>query len=182
MSDPAPEFAQQSGRNNQPPGWTVAEVTRLRENAHLGAVAVARILGRSLSSVRAQANRQRISLRRAGEHRGLILGQPRGESWGSRRDVDGLRAAVASGRLDPAAVEASIARMLAGEEPDLCPRCVRRPANHRSGVCRVCHLNALADAHRDAVAVDEAQRRVWQARQEKSRSARDREVRDADGG
>lgn len=147
----------------------------MRENAHLGARHLAALLGRSEASVRSQAARLRVSIRRQGERRGLILGQPRGDSW-SGHDVEQLRAAVTAGLLDAGAVEAALARIVAGEVPQLCPRCAKRVADHRSGVCKVCHLDALTDAHRDAIAVKEAQQRLWAARQDKSRAARGKVV------
>lgn len=176
MTDqPIPDLLTQRTRHKNAEPWTLAEVAKLRENAHLGARQVAVLLGRSECSVRSQAARLRVSIRRQGERRGLILGQPRGDSW-TGHDIDELRSAVTSGLLDPNVVEAALARIVAGEVPALCPRCVQREADHRSGVCKVCHLNALTHAHRDAIAVKEAQQRLWAARQDKSRAARGKVV------
>lgn len=152
--------------------WTSGEIAQLRAHANEGARAVAELLGRTVESVRTQARDQRISLRRSGERRGVVLGQPRGESWGSRSDTRRIREAMLLGRIDPTAVEETIARLVAEDPPPLCPLCAARWADHRSGVCRVCHYQALAAAHRDAEALAGAQRELWQARQEKSRTRR----------
>ena len=59
-------------------------------------------------------------------------------------------------------------------EAELCPLCVARPIRvAATGLCRVCHLRELAEAHREAVEELEAQRELWTARQQLKR-ARDR--------
>ena len=123
-------------------------------------------LGRSPSSVRKAAYRYRISLRRPGSRRGVVLGQPRGVSL--RRE---LREDLASGRVDPTVLAR---RMRLDEDAELCPSCAARPVRVRqTGLCRVCHLHRLEQAHREALAELEAQRGLWQSRQELKR-ARDR--------
>lgn len=61
--------------------WTTQELARLRELAGNAPELIAEELGRTLSSVQMAAHRNRISLRRSGERRGLVLGQPRGTSY-----------------------------------------------------------------------------------------------------
>lgn len=165
----------QTPRHKNARGWTTAELQILRAHAHEGAAALAVLLGRSEQSVRQAAKRLRISVRRQGERRGLILGQPRGESWAGLRAhgvtpevIDALRA----GDVDPALVEEQLRAMATGQAPPLCPLCSRFPQQPSNGVCRPCHLKALADAHRERVAVDEAQRELWTQRQRKKREGR----------
>lgn len=161
----------QTGPHKRGP-WTTAEIGVLRAQGRQGAGHLSRLLGRSETAVRDQARRLRISLRREGERRGLVLGQPRGESWTTRRDLERIREAMLGRKIDPRQVEDTLARLAAGDVIPLCPLCAARPVEHRSGVCRVCHLTALAQAHRDAEAVNAAQQDLWQARQAKSRSTR----------
>ena len=76
--------------------WTTLQLQTLRENASLGAAGLAAILGRSPSSVRAQAARFRISLRTPKCRRGLILGpaswrQPAGDDARGHRRRRGER-------------------------------------------------------------------------------------------
>jgi hypothetical protein len=149
--------------------WTGSEIAFLRSHASLGAEEIARELGRSTSSVKSAAKRLRISLRRPGSRRGLVLGQPRSISL--RRE---LRAGALSGRVSAEALEAR--RRL--EELEICPSCAAREiTNPKTGLCTVCHKRGLERAHREELerlrAEDAAQRDLWQARQEVKR-ARDR--------
>ncbi|HXF73984.1 MAG TPA: hypothetical protein VNO79_15415 [Actinomycetota bacterium] len=148
--------------------WTLRELEELRRLAHLGAVGAAAVLRRSVPAVRAAAWRHRISLRRPGERRGLVLGQPRGVR--TEGELRRLREQVLSGELDPAEVEARGAAVLLGA--DLCPACASRPPEVAStGLCRPCHLRALAHgvAH---VRAEVSARRVWDAeRQRKHRGS-----------
>lgn len=156
--------------------WTTAELRVLREDAILGVKALAEKLGRSAESVASQARRQRISLRRKGERRGSVLGQPRGVSLRKA-----LRDDLVSGRVDAALVAE---RMRIDEEAEmLCPSCAVRPVRVEStGLCRPCHLNRLADAHHEALAELVAQRRLWRARQWLHRARATAESEDWSGG
>jgi hypothetical protein len=130
----------------------------MREHAKLGAVEVARLLGRSVSSVRRMASRQRISLRSEGERRGLVLGQPRGVSLAEQ-----LRGDVVSGRID---AEIMARRMALQQDAETCPCCGRRPIEVRStGFCVKCHRDRLSAAHLDEVEKLDAQRALWSSRQ-----------------
>ena len=134
----------------------------MRANARLGAAAVADLLGRSAASVRSAAQRQRISLRRRGYRGGLILGQPAGCSLRGA-----LREDVYGGRVD---VDLLNERLRIDAEADLCPACGRRPQRVRStGLCVPCHKERLAEAHREAIAEHEAQKRLWMERQRRHR-------------
>lgn len=146
--------------------WTVRELEELRRLAPLGAAAAAAALGRSVASVKRAAQRHRISLRRKGERRGLVLGQPRGMR--TEGEIARLRRAVLAGELDPGEVEARGRAVLLGLE--LCPACAARPAEVSStGLCRPCHLRALAHGAAHVRAEVQA-RRAWDAeRQRKHR-------------
>lgn len=171
------EPAQPSDRNHSLP-WTSTEVAFVRDNADLGAAALSVALGRSVGSVKALANRNRISLRSTGERRGTLLGQPRGVRWGEQGDGSGLRLGairrdVLNGDVSMTDLEARIREIALGSEKPDCPACGVRPQTRETtGLCEVCHLRALAQAHRDSEAVREAKRELWRARQESSRSKR----------
>jgi hypothetical protein len=157
------ENAATSGANIRP--WTSSELATVRAQAHLGAARVADLLDRSVASVRSAAYRQRISLRRKGSRRGSVMGQPRGVS---------LPAELRRGLLRTRVAEAVAARVALDEEAALCPACAARPIRVAStGLCRVCHLRRLAEAHREQLAEVEARRALWSARQDLKR-ARDR--------
>ena len=140
--------------------WTSGEIQRLRNLASLGAGPVAEELGRSIQSVRAAANRHRISLRPEGERRGTVLGQPRGVSLKAARTaeaslqaIEDVRAAIANGLVDPGDLERAVRRrrrLLLGEP--LCPGCGRNPIERETGLCDDCHWRGMADAHRLGVA------------------------------
>jgi hypothetical protein len=138
--------------------WTTGDIAILRTNGHLGAAALASLLGRSEGAVRQAARRHRISLRRRGETRGTLLGQPRGIRL---RDL--LPEAVAADRELAALV---LERQRVDETADLCPRCATRPASvKQTGLCPPCHKRRLAEVHRDLIADQEASRDLWQSRQ-----------------
>ncbi len=138
--------------------WTTTEIGILRENASLGATALAALLHRSEASVRRAAERHRISLRRPGERRGSVLGQPRGVSLKRQ-----MRDDILCGMVD-AAVLAERLRLDA--EAELCPACGVRPVRvTTTGLCRACHLSRLADLHREALAEISAQKELWRERQ-----------------
>lgn len=169
-------FVGQTAGNKLSP-WTTADIAYLRTHGHLGALVVADQLGRTPSSVRKQASKLRISLRRPGSAAGLLLGQPRGQSWRrlrahglSPRMIADLRVAAAAGKVDLAGVEHQL-RLVHSEPPaPLCPVCMARPQHKTTGVCRPCQLRALAQAHRDQLAEAQAQRELWAARAEKTRA------------
>lgn len=169
----------------KPRSWTSSEVQALRDNAHMGADAIALMLGRSVKSVKAAANRLRISLRPQGEQRGHLLGQPRASSWGSRKAhgitserLELIRKDVLAGNTDMNALEARVLEIALGDRTrPVCPSCGARPQERKStGLCEVCHLRALAQAHRDDEAKRDAQRELWRARQEASRLRRSKEA------
>ena len=95
------------------------------------------------------------------------LGQPRGVS--PRR---GLRDDLAAGRVDP---EVLARRMKTDAAAELHPLCVARPIRvTATGLCRVCHLRELAEAHREAIEELEAQRGLRAARQQLKRARTNR--------
>jgi len=157
--------------------WTTTEVALLRDQGHLGAAAVALLLGRSVGQVKDAAYRYRISLRVKGERRGTLLGQPRGSQWRESGELipavmAEIRAGVLAGEIDMADLEAR-ARDLVNDDRPLCPACGERAQAHRStGLCSVCHPLYLARAHREGMATKQAKRELWQAKQESSRSRR----------
>lgn len=144
--------------------WSTRELERLRELAAAGAglAAIAAELGRSPGSIRSRAHALRISLRRAGERRGSIIGE-----LPDRRLPADVRAAVFLGTTDPLAVER---RTYASRE--LCPSCAMRPISTRAGYCEVCHLRELTQGHRDEIAVVSGRREVDAARAAKYRARR----------
>jgi hypothetical protein len=155
--------------------WTTSELAELRRLAPLGAEAIAAELGRSVASVKMQAHRLRISLRRDGETRGPVLGQPRGSSLASSaRRVAFLRQLkddVLAGRVDVARMERRVRLIARGA--DRCPWCSVRPIEvERTGLCEDCHLDRLAWAH--ALEADRAEkdRLLLRERQRKSRARR----------
>ena len=122
--------------------WTSEETRFLRKNCDRGAGAIALHLGRSEVSVRVQAHRLGISLRRPGCRRGNVLGQPKGSHL-----TPELRELLLTCREDPRA-----ARRRRDALP-LCPRCVSRAAtDERTGLCKPCQLHELAEAHREETA------------------------------
>lgn len=166
----------QTGLRGRP--WTSKEIATLRQVAPGGAEAAALLLGRSVTSVRMAAARHRISLRRPGERRGLVLGQPRDQSWTELRGAADLAAAartvrdaILAGESDPARLERTARRalLLAAGAP-LCPACARNPQERATtGLCDECHLRELARAHREDQSRQAAQRELWRERQRKTR-------------
>lgn len=159
--------------------WTSNEISLLKQNAHLGAETVALLLDRSVASVKAAANRYRISLRPPGNKRGIVLGQPRGVRWmeqikhGISADrLASIRQEALAGELDLTALEERI-RTRGDRSRPTCPSCATRPQEHTAtGLCGVCHMRALAQAHRENHIVDDAKRELWRAKQEASRARR----------
>ena len=160
--------------NNRP--WTTEELRLLREHAHQGVHVVAIVLGRSVKSVEWAASVRRISLRRTGERRGIVLGQ-RGR-WGEQPGMDPSRAAairvdILAGNVDMGELERRARDMAHGTRRPMCPSCGQREQERPStGLCEVCHNRALAQAHRDEVERRESRRELWQERQRKSRRNR----------
>lgn len=128
----------------------------------VGAAAIAEVLERSEQAVRDQASRQRVSVRRSGERRGLILGERR-----AARFEHEVRTAVLIGVVDPADAERRARR-----SGDLCPSCSSRYASTRSGFCEPCHLRRLAEAHREELAIIAGRRELDAARALKYRARR----------
>lgn len=160
--------------------WTVQELAVLRSNAHHGVQVVAALLGRTEGQVRRCAQRNRISLRRPGETRGMVMGQRVGERWS-----EALRSGVAPERLeairqdvqgrvvDMATLERKARDAVYGKPRPVCPACGQRPIERQqTGLCEVCHWRELARAHRDEADRIEARRALDAARQEKSRASR----------
>jgi ribosomal protein L37AE/L43A len=160
--------------------WTSQELATLRNQAHLGAEYVAQVLNRSVPSVKRQAQRHRISLRKPGEGRGIVLGQPRGVKWVDQvragvpiERLNLLREQVVSGEIDMATLERKAREAVEGKPKPTCPACSQRPVERSTtGLCEVCHWTYLARAHRDEADRAEARRRLDAARQEKSRAMR----------
>jgi ribosomal protein L37AE/L43A len=164
---------QNEGLNTRP--WTSRELQALRENSHLGAVQLAAMLERSVFSVRKQAKKNRISLRRKGERRGLVLGQPTGVSWQENR-LRLIHTDIIDGKVRMEDLEQRIRDYMDPDVPT-CPGCATRPIRRQAtGLCEVCHLHMLARAHRETQAEADAQRELWKARQDASRRARRRKA------
>jgi hypothetical protein len=117
--------------------WTSAEEEALRVLAPLGAPAIALAFDRSEVSVRHKAARLHVSTRR--------------RSYGTE--------------LAQSCSEAALRRVRQVAEANLCPACVKRPiAVNKTGLCGVCHMNALRLVHETQLATLEAQRGLWGAR------------------
>ena len=177
------ETMEQNQGNKKGP-WTTQELNILRKMAQLGAPAVAEVLGRDESTVRKMAHRQRISLRRPGSTRGLIMGQPRGVGLEDLRRLQvnlefwyAMREKAVAGKLDITRIEeiAGRERAIANGAP-LCPSCTLNPQEvEMTGLCRDCHVRKLADAHKFATE-SSAQRELWAERQAKVRRRRREET------
>jgi hypothetical protein len=134
----------------------------------LGAEAVAELLGRTVESVRGQAKRQRISLRRNGEWRGRLMDSP-AEPNGQAPLFTRLRADARVGRADLRRV-ARRAELLA-RGTDLCPHCAFRPIEvDWLGTCSDCRYRQLARAHAMEPAAIAAKREWDRERQRKHRA------------
>lgn len=158
--------------------WTTGELLDLRRHAHLGAAGVAELLERPVHSVRNQAYRLRISLRRDGTTQGLVLGQPRGVSFAGNAaaralQLRELRRASLAGEIDLARIERRAALIARGAP--LCPGCTKRPVEKRTtGLCLDCHLGQLAEGHRLEASLRERVREVDREKQAKARARRGR--------
>lgn len=145
--------------------WTSSEVAELRRLAPLGARVAAQALGRSVSSVRLQAHRQRISLRPPGERRGILLGQsPKVKGPAVKK----LRRDVLAGDVDQEVVVHLVE--LAAQGAPICPMCGREPVETPAGLGQICHNRELALAHELAVDRRTSERDLDAARQRKHRA------------
>lgn len=150
-----------------------------------GIMAIAEALGRSTTSIKMAAHRYRISLRGPGYRGGLVLGQPRGVSFGGAngngcrefqnvRVFREIRDDLLAGKIQISELELEATRRckLARGTP-LCPMCARNPQEiERTGLCNDCHLKELARAHRNLEQLRSPQREVWNAKQQNSRRRR----------
>ena len=150
------KFVPSSGVSKE---WTTTEARWLEANAHLGALELARLSGRSEDSIRGAAYRFRLSLRRPGSKRGTVLGQARGMSLRG----EAVRDDILAGKVDPALLAR---RMRIDREAALCPSCGKRPQRvEASGLCLVCHRDRLTELHLEALEEHDAERALWSSRQ-----------------
>lgn len=119
--------------------WTHAEEEALRIlGPQIGGPACAEALDRSVEAVRMRAKRLGVSLRR-------------------RRTLDPILTRSLSGAV--------LRRIRELTTAELCPSCGRRAIGVKStGLCGPCHYDHLRQAHEEAIAEREAQRRLWAAR------------------
>lgn len=137
----------------------------MRENAHLGAAEVARLLRRPVPAVKFQAHKQRISLRTHGCRRGSVLGQPRGVKL-----APALRQDLVDGTVN---AQLLAERMKIDAEAALCPCCGRRSVrNANAGSCLVCHLQNLTSHHLERIDEIDAQRALLTSRKALERARR----------
>lgn len=178
------EEVELKGRNYSR-SWTSGEIETLRNNANLGVEALALLLGRSVKSVKSAACRMRISLRPQGERRGLLLGQPRDTAWRQQIRAGQTPERLAQIREDVLAGDSRMSDLerraleiaMGDRQRPVCPACGARPQERKTtGLCEVCHLRALAQAHREDQARRDAQRELWRARQEASRLTRSKKA------
>ena len=130
------------GDNARP--WTSSELAELEKIAQRGVAFVARTLKRSQGSVRCQAARMRISLRRRGSRAGLLMGQPRDVAIAVGENGRQARALVLAG-------VATIEDIAAGVLP-MCPRCGANVVSStgpamRQGLCLRCYWARRASAY-----------------------------------
>jgi hypothetical protein len=117
--------------------------------------------------VKQAAARNGISLRPAGERRGLLLGQPRGYHV----PPDQRKILLDSGNYDK--LLAAYGDLMRGKG-ELCPNCAKRPITTRDGFCAVCQMERVAEMAEQRA--DEAERRlrVWRGAKRYSRAGRGR--------
>jgi hypothetical protein len=147
---PSPPRAERP--RTEPRPWTSKEIAQLRKLAPLGARAVAEALGRPVGSVRAQAYGQHISLRRSGERRARIMGQPRSASFVQDPRLRELRAQdlelPGRRRRNGPSYGRNLGEDLALQrDAPLCPACGARPQETREGWCRVCGLKQIVEVY-----------------------------------
>jgi hypothetical protein len=162
--------------------WTSKEIARLRRDSELSAAECARLLGRSVGSVKMAAYRQRITLRRPGERGGHLLGQARKACLPPEERARAL--------ADPAL----ISRAAAERNGSLCPDCGRRPVEvAATGFCGICStrfidrlasdrgyeldtarevLDLLVDLHGPTLVAAQVDRALVAARQRRHRARR----------
>jgi hypothetical protein len=146
--------------------WTSSEIKTLRSRADQGAPMLAALLDRTPESVRSQAKRSRVSLRRRGENRGILMDQARGVSLAKtlRRDL-----------LDANLVgEGDVEFRIRESRGELCPECGQRPqggsqAAKRWGLCEVCSTKILIRRHVDVQDLQKSMRDLAAARQQRHR-------------
>ena len=98
--------------------WTTAEEAAIRDLAHLGSRAVAQVLDRDIETVQRKASRLGISLKRRSQISVRFL---------SGRELEAIR------RHGDAL---------------LCPACGKAFSVASTGLCGLCHLEYLTDAHK----------------------------------
>lgn len=156
--------------------WTSGELALLRQLATGGAEVAAAILGRSVASVKTIAYRYDISLRASGERRGARRGTESPNAAGvAGGRVGALARAVRDGSIELEFLEELVH---AGVMAPLCPTCGMRPQDptRRTGLCTVCHIDRLTDAHNLAMQTAAARRRLDAARASKYRRRRREEA------
>ncbi len=120
--------------------WTSSEEAALATLGFLGVTQVCFLLELPPAAVKTKASRMKVSLKRKSE--------------------------INATELQPAVLE-----RLRQRDPSLiCPGCGRRLAVARLGSCGPCHKQALIDVHNEKLADVEAQRALWKARQQLTRS------------
>lgn len=121
--------------------WTTSELKVVREFATLGAVGVAELLDRSVSSVEAKAREMRVSLVATGD------------------DVEVSRETLAI-----------LVRLRQASTLPICPSCGLRVAIMKSsGLCRVCHLDSLIELRETQIQELARERKLTKLRQDKRR-------------
>jgi hypothetical protein len=147
--------------------WTTQELQLLRDHAHEGAEVVAELLDRTVRAVQLRAARERVSLRRPGEARGALLGQPRGVQLSSEPHLAALRVSVLASNGGDLGQLPQLRR-----DARLCPSCGTHYATHSSGFCQPCYMGRLAAAYSEQQATRTMERKLWQLRQDASRARR----------
>lgn len=166
------------GLRGTPKSWTSSEIHIIRNNSNLGVAVVAIMLNRSVKSVKHKAARERISLRKPGERRGLLLGQSKDTAWMDQLGISPARLALIreeaiAGTLDIGDLERRILDAVKKPHRPLCPWCGTRPQQKAStGLCEPCHLRELARQHREEAERASARRDLDAARQQASRARR----------
>jgi hypothetical protein len=128
--------------------WTHAEEEALRVLAPLGGPALACAFDRSLRSIYNRAWRLGIRL--------------------------GDRSCEKNLRTSSPAVMRKIKEL---SQASLCPSCAKRPIGvKRTGLCGVCHLEALTAIHEEEIVKADKQRALWAARSKLQRRRRSLEA------
>ena len=159
--------------------WNSRAVRILETHASNGATLISEqsecLFGdyRSVDAIKSAAKRHRISLRREGCKRGLILGQPRGVPIAELPDLQReLRERHLAGDTELELLEQRVAHDRR-TPPPVCPSCGSRLVRvDASGLCRVCHVERLVEAHEERLTELKAQSVLWVAQQRVSRLSR----------